>query len=211
MGVDINSADIDVVDSTTTNYPLRIISGNLSGDNIELLHGTAYYNYNKLSDIKIYYDVTNNIWHLDSEDPIVLDSRVQVNEDADDNVDDVDGYSSVITSKTPMTVFYNYAQQLTWSYYNTYYIRLNGLDDIELPEDIQNNMRIKIVKSDGTTYIRSLSNLSTKFSWQTSKTQTVSVIYNIEVYLSFVKATTLRKSAVLDSSIDSNTISDSIV
>jgi hypothetical protein len=76
MGVDINSADIDINNSTDTNYPLRIISGNLSGDNIELLHGTAYYNYNKLSDIKVYYDVTNNIWHLDSEDPIVIDSEV---------------------------------------------------------------------------------------------------------------------------------------
>jgi hypothetical protein len=63
-----------------------------------------------------------------------------------------------------------------------------------LPDDIKNNMKIKIVKTDGTTYIRTLKNISTKFNWQTSKTQTVSVIYNIEVYLTFVKASTRRYS-----------------
>jgi hypothetical protein len=64
-------------------------------------------------------------------------------------------------------------------------------------------MKIKIVKSDGTTYIRTLSNIGTKFSWQTSKTQTVSVIYNIEVYLDFVKMVSTKK---LDSIFDDNTL-----
>lgn len=183
-GVDINNSDLDIDNSgDSTNYTLRIISGDITGDNVEVLHGTAYYNYNKMSDIKFYYDTVNNIWHIDSEIPIVIDSEVSVNDDADENIS-LDNYSSVITTKTPITVFYNLAKDITWSYKDGYYVVLNN---VNLPEQIKKDTRIKVVTSAGRVLIKTFQNISDRFSFQTNTIQTISLIYNIEVYLDRVK------------------------
>ena len=179
-----------------TNYALRIISGDITGDNIEVLHGTAYYNYNKMSDIKFYYDTLNNIWHIDSEIPIVIDSEVTVNNDAVDNIS-LDGYSSVITTNTPITVFYNLAKNITWSYKDGYYIVLNN---VTIPDQMKKDVRIKIVTNDGKTIIKTFQNIGERFAFQTNTIQTVSLIYNIEVYLERVnlkKAETSLSSGVV--------------
>lgn len=182
-GVDINNSDMDIDNSNdNTNYALRIISGDITGDNVEVLHGTAYYNYNKMSDIKFYYDTVNNIWHIDSEIPIVIDSEVSVNNDAAENIS-LDNYSSVITTNTPITVFYNLAKEITWSYKDGYYIVFNNN---KLPEQIKNDTRIKIVTSSGQVLIKTFQNISDRFSFQTNTIQTISLIYNIEVYLNRV-------------------------
>lgn len=183
-GVDINNSDLDIDNSgDSTNYTLRIISGDITGDNVEVLHGTAYYNYNKMSDIKFYYDTVNNIWHIDSEIPIVIDSEVSVNDDADENIS-LDNYSSIITTKTPITVFYNLAKDITWSYKNGYYVVLNN---VNLPDQIKKDARIKVVTSDGRVLIKTFQNIGDRFSFQTNTIQTISLIYNIEVYLDRVK------------------------
>lgn len=179
-----------------TNYALRIISGDITGDNVEVLHGTAYYNYNKMSDIKFYYDTLNNIWHIDSEIPIVIDSEVTVNDDAVDNIS-LDGYSSVITTNTPITVFYNLAKNITWSYKDGYYIVLNN---VTIPDQMKKDVRIKIVTNDGKTIMKTFQNIGERFTFQTNTIQTVSLIYNIEVYLERVnlkKAETSLSSGVV--------------
>ena len=196
-GVDINNSDMDIDNSgEDTNYALRIISGDITGDNVEVLHGTAYYNYNKMSDIKFYYDTLNNIWHIDSEIPIVIDSEVTVNDDAVDNIS-LDGYSSVITTNTPITVFYNLAKNITWSYKDGYYIVLNN---VTIPDQMKKDVRIKIVTNDGKTIMKTFQNIGERFTFQTNTIQTVSLIYNIEVYLERVnlkKAETSLSSGVV--------------
>lgn len=195
-GVDINNSDLDIDNSgDDTNYALRLIGGSLTGDNVEVLHCTAFHNYNRMSDLKIYYNTVDNIWHIDSEVPIVIDSEVKVNDDADELIS-LDNYSSVITSKTPITVFYNIAQNITWEPTQGYYIKLNGIENI--PAEMKNFIQVKIVTNDGQTIFKTIDNVTERFNTLNSKFQTVSLIYNIEVYL---RRVTAKKKDVTSSGI----------
>lgn len=188
-GLDINSAESDIIDPATENYPLRIVSNNLTGDNIELVHATAFHNYDKMPDFKIYYDTVLNVWHLNSDIPIIIDSEVTVNTDNNELID-IDGYSSIIINDTPITVFYNYCRNIKWA--------INGSNGIQLfnfpkfPEIMMNNIKVKIFLqndvSEQTFFINANDEkwdetMKYTGNFNSTNIKQVSLIYNIEVFI----------------------------
>lgn len=193
-GLDINSAESELNDPTTETYPLRVISNNLNGDNIELLSATAFHNYNKMPDFKIYYDTVRNVWHMNSDVPVVVDSELIINKEMNesDQVMDIDGYSPVIINDTPITVFYNYCRLIQWG--------KNGKTGIQLvnfpqfPEKIMKILKVKIVVQNSTTGSTEIymipandkgwdETMRYSLPFDVNRIQQVSLIYNIEVYI----------------------------
>ena len=188
-GLDINSAESSINDPSTENYPLRIISNNLDGDNIELLHATAFHNYDKMPDFKIYYDTVLNVWHINSDIPVVIDSELAVNTEDNDSVD-IDGYSPILINDTPITVFYNYCRNIRWA--------VNGSTGIQLfnfpkfPDNIKKNIKVKFFlqneQSEQTIFVNAVDTRwddTMKFTgtFASSDVKQISLIYNIEVFI----------------------------
>lgn len=200
-GLDINNTSQEFPDNNSEDYALRIYGDNVSNKSslVEILHATPFYNFTDNADLKLYYDGLNNVWHLDSEVPIVIDSEIQINDDNKDNIN-LDEYSSVIISETPITKFYNLAQNISYKITTTTDVNkeeyqdleLKGTDDIikELSE-YGDKIYIKVQYSDNTYVYAYNNNKITihrdKKERQDTNNMLISLIYNIEVYINKAK------------------------
>ena len=198
-GVDINNTDKAIPNTDTEDYALRIFGDNIQNksDIVEILHATPFYNFTQNADFKIYYDGINNVWHLDSDVPIVVDSEIKVNNNHNDIID-LDDYSSVIITDTPITSFYNIASKIKYNKPNFkeddgqwVFISLNLPEDKEFrrffDEQFLNKIRVKI-EYDGKTFITQIKDkysISLKLdnNKNSNKTILISLIYNIEVFI----------------------------
>lgn len=189
-GIDINSAESDLsLGDDSENYPIRVISNNQESDNINMLHMTAFHNYDNMPDFKIYYDTVRNVWHFDSDVPVVVDSELTINtsKNSDINIDD---YSPVIISDMPITVFYNYCRNISWAVNGTYGIQL--LNFPNFPDLMLQNMRLKVITTINNkeqTYFISMKdsrwdkNMRYTSTFNSNYIKQVSLVHNIEVII----------------------------
>lgn len=192
-GVDINTTAFNLNDNTN-HYALRIYADNTTNtsNTVEVLHATGFFNYSTQSELKIYYDADLGIWHIATETngkniPIVIDSELTVNTQQTDTL--LDDYSSVITTPTPITSFYNYAKDITYTF-NKNVLSFSALLPVKLQEYTQVKCVTKgandttaqylvpysqIIKKDGVLFDSAKVNANNILS--------ISFIHNIEIYL----------------------------
>ena len=83
-------------------------------DNIELVKMQSIDNVDiEDGNLDVYYKTTDNAYYLDSNMPIVINSNVKINDDA--NNIDYDNYSSVLTSIDPITYFKHICDNLRYN------------------------------------------------------------------------------------------------
>lgn len=103
----------DIIDTTNlsnenaninTNAALNIISNNIIDNKINLLYLNSLNNQiNFDNGLTIYYDTTTNTYHFKSNNKIVLDANVIINNDQ--LLENTNEYSSVLTSNDTITYF----------------------------------------------------------------------------------------------------------
>ena len=124
----LNSSDFSGFDVITSpnlstnidgNAVVNIISNNIDeNDNIELVKMQSIDNVDiEDGNLDVYYKTTDNAYYLDSNMPIVINSNVKINDNA--NNIDYDNYSSVLTSMDPITYFKHVCDNLS---YNILYV-----------------------------------------------------------------------------------------
>lgn len=194
-GLDINTTKQSFNEKTDV-YAMRVYADNTTNTdgNINVLHMSGFYNYDTQSDLMIYYDPDLNVWHITSECngkqvPVVIDAEVIVNRDATENLL-LDDYSSVITTSTPITSFYNIAKQITYTWNKKKLTLSNGN---LIPESLRDYVRAKFVICDksGTVthqYITKYKNLlDNKLDFLSNiaglSISSLSLICDVEVYL----------------------------
>lgn len=120
----LNSSDFNGFDIITTpnlstnidsNAVVNIISNNIDeNDNIELVKMQSIDNVDiEDGNLDVYYKTTDNAYYLDSNMPIVINSNVKINDNA--NNIDYDNYSSVLTSMDPITYFKHVCDNLRYN------------------------------------------------------------------------------------------------
>lgn len=120
----LNSSDFSGFDVITSpnlstnidgNAVVNIISNNIDeNDNIELVKMQSIDNVDiEDGNLEVYYKTTDNAYYLDSNMPIVINSNVKINDDA--NNIDYDNYSSVLTSMDPITYFKHICDNLRYN------------------------------------------------------------------------------------------------
>ena len=210
-GVDITINDRDNFSADTdTDAALRILSDN-ADDNGKVLfiELDTLYGDSNIAKMELYYDNNLKAFHFSSDQPILFDSPIKVSSAS--QTQDFDEYSSVITTDTPITGFYNFCNLLDSSLINAsrknssvFQICINKLSESQMTyfEGIRKSLMTKIVYADSS------GNLQTKL--YTSKDglfdddklikdyynsyykidvpfigsyANLSLIYNIEVYL----------------------------
>ena len=120
----LNSSDFSGFDVITSpnlstnidgNAVVNIISNNIDeNDNIELVKMQSIDNVDiEDGNLDVYYKTTDNAYYLDSNMPIVINSNVKINDNA--NNIDYDNYSSVLTSMDPVTYFKHICDNLRYN------------------------------------------------------------------------------------------------
>ena len=120
----LNSSDFSGFDVITSpnlstnidgNAVVNIISNNIDeNDNIELVKMQSIDNVDiEDGNLDVYYKTTDNAYYLDSNRPIVINSNVKINDNA--NNIDYDNYSSVLTSMDPVTYFKHICDNLRYN------------------------------------------------------------------------------------------------
>lgn len=120
----LNSSDFSGFDIITSpnlstnidsNAVVNIISNNIDeNDNIELVKMQSIDNVDiEDGNLDVYYKTTDNAYYLDSNMPIVINSNVKINDNA--NNIDYDNYSSVLTSIDPVTYFKHVCENLRYN------------------------------------------------------------------------------------------------
>ena len=120
----LNSSDFSGFDVITSpnlstnidsNAVVNIISNNIDeNDNIELVKMQSIDNVDiEDGNLDVYYKTTDNAYYLDSNMPIVINSNVKINDNA--NNIDYDNYSSVLTSIDPVTYFKHICDNLRYN------------------------------------------------------------------------------------------------
>lgn len=120
----LNSSDFSGFDVITSpnlstnidsNAVVNIISNNIDeNDNIELVKMQSIDNVDiEDGNLDVYYKTTDNAYYLESNMPIVINSNVKINDDA--NNIDYDNYSSVLTSIDPVTYFKHVCDNLRYN------------------------------------------------------------------------------------------------
>ena len=120
----LNSSDFSGFDIITSpnlstnidgNAVVNIISNNIDeNDNIELVKMQSIDNVDiENGNLDVYYKTTDNAYYLDSNMPIVINSNVKINDNA--NNIDYDNYSSVLTSMDPVTYFKHICDNLRYN------------------------------------------------------------------------------------------------
>lgn len=120
----LNSSDFSGFDIITSpnlstnidgNAVVNIISNNIDeNDNIELVKMQSIDNVDiEDGNLDVYYKTTDNAYYLDSNMPIVINSNVKINDNA--NNIDYDNYSSVLTSMDPITYFKHVCDNLRYN------------------------------------------------------------------------------------------------
>lgn len=132
-GFDIITSS-DLSSNIDQNAVVNIISNNIDeNDNIELVKMQSIDNVDiEDGNLDVYYKTTDNAYYLDSNMPIVINSNVKINDNA--NNIDYDNYSSVLTSNDPVTYFKHICDKL----------RYNVLYDSD-----ENRYKIVIYQEDG--------------------------------------------------------------
>ena len=145
----LNSSDFSGFDIITSsdlssnidqNAVVNIISNNIDeNDNIELVKMQSIDNVDiEDGNLDVYYKTTDNAYYLDSNMPIVINSNVKINDNA--NNIDYDNYSSVLTSNDPVTYFKHICDNLRYNilydsdenrYKLVIYQENGGRDDLE--------------------------------------------------------------------------------
>ena len=120
----LNSSDFSGFDVITSpnlstnidgNAVVNIISNNIDeNDNIELVKMQSIDNVDiEDGNLDVYYKTTDNAYYLESNMPIVINSNVKINDNA--NNIDYDNYSSVLTSMDPITYFKHVCDNLRYN------------------------------------------------------------------------------------------------
>lgn len=97
------------------NAVVNIISNNIDeNDNIELVKMQSIDNVDiEDGNLDVYYKTTDNAYYLESNMPIVINSNVKINDNA--NNIDYDNYSSILTSMDPVTYFKHICDNLRYN------------------------------------------------------------------------------------------------
>ncbi len=113
-GFDIITSS-DLSSNIDQNAVVNIISNNIDeNDNIELVKMQSIDNVDiEDGNLDVYYKTTDNAYYLDSNMPIVINSNVKINDNA--NNIDYDNYSSVLTSSDPVTYFKHICDKLRYN------------------------------------------------------------------------------------------------
>lgn len=120
----LNSSDFSGFDIITSpnlstnidsNAVVNIISNNIDeNDNIELVKMQSIDDVDiEDGNLDVYYKTTDNAYYLESNMPIIINSNVKINDNA--NNIDYDNYSSVLTSLDPVTYFKHICDNLRYN------------------------------------------------------------------------------------------------
>ena len=113
-GFDIISSD-SLSEKINNDAALNIVSDSIDENNrIQLLQLNAI-DSNSLEDSTslVYYDTTDNAFHLNSNVPVVIDADVKINNDSINT--EYDNYSTILTSKSTITYFKSLCDKLTYN------------------------------------------------------------------------------------------------
>lgn len=194
-GIDINNDALREETVSDNNYALRIFGDNTSGSNngnVDILKATAFFEHNEKPEFKLYYDNDDNMWHMESDIPIVINSDMLVASTSSyDQLVTNSEYSSVILHETPFTTFHNTAKYVKW-FLNKGILNFTNIDKI--PAEIKSQLFVKIITktlNDSTKsfefntsmyQLKELSDIQFNTNKRTVITQ-VSLIYNIEIFI----------------------------
>lgn len=196
-GLDINNTELDINNEAATiseNYALRILSDNTRSETgiIEVVQMKSFVAYDDIPELNFIYDSNTNSWHIESTLPVIIDQETKINNTAYNNLV-IDGYSTVLTTETPITNFINTCRKITYTLSSdSKELTLNNFT--ELTENMVENTVLKLVTSPLTysasnvytlplkSAVIDISNIMLSLS-NNMKLCTVSLINNVECFI----------------------------
>lgn len=119
-GFVVNKANLSTERLNNIDAPVIIASDDTDNDDkVEFINMKSIFSGVDESEMTIYYDSNNDAYHINSDKPIVIDGNLLVK--YDDNVNDFDEYSRVLTSDNSITAFHNICENITYAINNIKY------------------------------------------------------------------------------------------
>lgn len=191
-GFDITLTDSSV--SINKNAAMNITSDRADEDNnINFIQMSAI-DINNLTngDLRIFYNTTDQAYHIESVYPIVIDSsNIKVSNDSPSA--DVDSYSEIVTNTYPMTKFKQYCDKCTWEKIGTSpntSLNIDATDVINKLNEVSTGLYCKYYTTNNQKVVPLYNNASV--AWRTNAIELsiesdspiqVSLMYNIEVFI----------------------------
>ena len=111
-GFIINTADMSEDSLSGINSPFTIVSNDIDNDGqVHFINMKSIYSGTTQSEMDIYYNSDNDAFHIESDQPIIINADVKVNQT--DSVD-YDQFSSVLIEDNSITSWHGVCDNISW-------------------------------------------------------------------------------------------------